>query len=180
MKVSKPAIFILQNLIVWSTLLAIAPGQEAPAIMFRTLDNEMIFSNDYVGEPRILRPDAPRVNTLLIFFRSDDPNVSMWLPMLLSETEAINREVLKTFLISVDENPENLKSFRKDHKIRPGIYIDKFGAAVEVLELGNVSDFSRTPGVVLLDQTGTVRYYQKKFNSDHIADLILKISSLLQ
>jgi peroxiredoxin len=169
---------IFTALLIPAFLLAVSEGSEAPSVMFRTLENEMVFSRDYVGEPRILKPDEPRVNLLLVFFRTSDNQFGEWMPMLLSELQRLNASKFKVFLISVDESIEDIRTFQKQRKPQIPVLLDKFGAACELFGMNDISAFNRAPAAVMIDRSGDILYYNQRFSSSDISDLLMKTASL--
>ncbi len=159
-------------------LLALSAGSSAPSVMFRTLENEMVFSRDYVGEPRILKPEEPRVNLLLVFFRTTDPQIGEWMPMLVSELARLRQSQFSIFLVSVDESVEEIQAFQKAYRPQIPLLLDKFGAACELFGMTDISAFNDAPAIVLIDKSGDILYYKQDFSSMNISDLLMKIASL--
>jgi len=172
------SVLVIMALLSPASLVAVSEGSEAPSVMFRTLENEMVFSRDFVGEPRILKPEEPRVNLVLIFFRTSDSQLNDWMPLLLSELQRLNKSKFRAFLVAVDENPDEIRSFQNNHRLAVPVLLDKFGAASELFGMADISAFNKAPALVLIDKTGNVLYFNSHFSSMDISDLLMKTASL--
>jgi hypothetical protein len=117
-------------------LLTLATALAAvPEMVFKTPDNKTMYIRDYVGEPRLLRPDAPRYGVVLVFFTLEDPTLNQWfndINDILKESKTAKR---RFFFISVDENTERIKSFKDSRKLSAPLYMDVFRVSENLSEI---------------------------------------------
>lgn len=144
-------------------------GDNVPQLIFRTLQGKLLFVNDYVGEPRMLNAAAERVPLMLVFFRSDEIMAEKWLPEMV---EICRRDKIDCFFIAVDETPEDIEKFRKEHKVRAAFLLDKFGSSAEQLGMTPSSRFSRAPTALILRSDGQVHSVYRDFRPRAISDII--------
>lgn len=150
---------------------------QMPDAVVRTLDNKNVHLRDYTGEPRLLRPDAPRYGTVLIFFRTDDPTLESWFDDLNSLIKETNTEKRKFFFIAENQDVEVLKTFRQSRKFSAPLYVDVFNVCASLLEMVP-GTLTSGPGIVIYQPDGT---FVEKFvpfqshQTDHLKSAINRL-----
>lgn len=153
----------------------IQSGQSVPQLVFHDLNGKLVFINDFVGEPRMLNVNAERMTTTLIFFRSDDPRISSWLPEFATEAR---KQQLTCLFVSVDESPSIIQKLRKDLKLRAYFVIDKYGSAVEELGIVSLQRFSKAPTAIVIREDGTIDASFQDFRPSDVQSILEKASAL--
>ncbi|BFN36903.1 hypothetical protein [Fidelibacter multiformis] len=158
-------------------LLITSAFAQVPDVVIRTLDHKNVHLRDYVGEPRLLRPDASRYGTVLVFFRTDDPTLESWfddLNRLIKETKTAKR---KFFYVAVNQDVEILKTFKQSHKLSAPLYMDVFNVCASLLE-SVPGTLTSGPGIVIYQPDGT---FVEKFvpfqshQADHLKSAINRL-----
>ncbi|MCD6233521.1 MAG: hypothetical protein J7K63_00575 [Candidatus Marinimicrobia bacterium] len=135
-------------------LLTTTAFAQMPDVVVRTLENKNIHLRDYVGEPRLLRPNAPRYGAILIFFRTDDPTLESWFDKINDLIKETNTPKRKFFYIAVDQDAEVLNSFKKSRKLSAPLYMDVFNVYASLLERVP-GILTSGPGIVIYQPDGT-------------------------
>ncbi len=168
MNKQKLTLFLL--LVLCGTLWAI------PEMVFRTPDNKNIYLRDYAGEPRLLRPDAPRYGVVLVFFRTDDSNLEDWFTrvnQLLKEYKTPKR---RFFFIAVDDDPDAVKAFKQSKKTSAPVYMDVFRGAENLLDLP--PGLYDGPGILLYRPDGTLIRKITPFRTHQLDELRSALNEL--
>jgi hypothetical protein len=148
-----------------------------PDIVFRTLENKNVYLRDYTGEPRLLKPDAPRYGVVIVFFRTEDVSLNSWFKAvndLLKDEKSAKR---RFFFICVDEDIEKVISFRNSKKPAVPIYTDAFGVATNLLDIPP-GTLNNGPGILVYKPDGSVIKKMAPFQSFMINDLQSAITQL--
>jgi peroxiredoxin len=154
-------------------------GDVAPSVMFRTLSNKQFYLNDLVGEPRLLNKDAIRYNVALVFFHTSD-KPQEWANLLEDLYIKFNKRGFKVLLISVNDQLEEIKSFRKVQKVRLPVLIDKYGVGAETFGIpdyqnGGLEDF---PAIIFISRDGIIQKIIYRTTQDDIKNLEFTLSKL--
>lgn len=167
----KALITFLSILFIAVTLYAV------PDVVFRTLDNKNVYLRDYTGEPRLLKPDAPRYAVVLVFFRTDDASVNSWYKEVneLFKNEKTSKR--RFFFICLDEDISKVKLFRDSNKPSAPLYSDAFNVAVNLLDIP-LGTLNNGPGILVYKPDGTVTKKLVPFQSYMLRDLQSAISQL--
>lgn len=126
-----------------------------PDMVVRTLDNKNIHLRDYVGEPRLLRPDASRYGVVLIFFRTDDSTLDTWFQEINALIKENNTPKRKFFFIAVEQDGDQLKNFKNSRKLSAPLYMDVFSVCANLLEM-TPGTLTTGPGIAVYQPDGTL------------------------
>ncbi|MDD3807819.1 MAG: hypothetical protein PHE86_07310, partial [Candidatus Marinimicrobia bacterium] len=110
---------------------------EVPDVVFKTLNNKNIYLHDYVGEPRLLRPDAPRCGVILIFFHLEDVSLESWLPPLNALIKDFKSSNRKFFFIATSQDVERLNTFQNTCNLSAPLYMDVFNVCANLLDVSS-------------------------------------------
>jgi len=167
----KTAITFLSILLFTVSLYAV------PDVVLRTLDNKNVYLRDYVGEPRLLKPDAPRYGVVLVFFRTDDLSLNSWFKDVNDLLKNEKSSKRRFFFICLDEDIVKVKSFRDTYKPTSPLYADAFGVAANLLDIP-LGTLNNGPGILVYKPDGSVIKKLVPFQSFMINDLHSAVSQL--
>ncbi len=157
---------------------AVQAGSAAPGFYTKTLEGADFFSRDYFGVPReIPKARKERQHAVLSFFAT-------WCSPCRREIPELERLMdqhpsVKFFLVDVGESEDKIASHLKTTPIRLPILLDRYGlVAKKYGVMDGQTDTAVLPTLVIVDQSGVIRYFKKGYtdgDEKKIEEEILKL-----